>query len=152
VPVWRAPIPDAATAFQAGEGDISSASISGGAGKAEVFAPLAPGVKQVSFSYTLPSGALPLALPPSGDSLVLEVLLEEPGAVAAGAGLRSAESVTVDGHHLSRWLSPNAPNNAVVSITAAPRTDRMTYAVAALVIAIAGAMLIALIAALRRGG
>ena len=53
-PVWRAPIPDAASAFQAGEGDISAASISGGAGKVEVFAPFAPGVKQVSFTYALP--------------------------------------------------------------------------------------------------
>ena len=151
-PVWRAAIPDAASAFHAGEGDISAAAISGGAGKAEVFAPFAPGIKQVSFTYSLPSEAFPLALPPSSDSLVLEVLLEEAGAVAAGAGLHRADSVTVDGHHLSRWLAPNAPKNAVVTITGGRHASPMVYAVAGLVIVIAGAMLVALIAALKRNG
>jgi hypothetical protein len=151
-PVWRAPIPDAASAFHAGQGDISPAAITGGAGRVEVFAPLAPGIKQVSFTYSLPRSAFPLALPPSGDSLVLEVLLEEDGAIAAGAGLHRGESVTVDGHHLSRWLSPNAPKNAVVTITGGGRANRMVYAVAGLVIVIAGAMIIALVAARRRSG
>jgi hypothetical protein len=151
-PVWRAAIPEAASGFQAGESDVSAASIIGGSGKVDVFAPLAPGLKQVTFTYSLPSGAFPLTLPPARDSLVFEVLLEEPGAEAAGAGLKRTDSVTVNGHHLSRWLSPNAPRNAVARIGGAPRRDRMTYAVTGLVIAMGGAMLAALIIGRRRGG
>ncbi len=99
-PVWRAAIPEAASGFQAGESDVSAASIIGGGGKVDVFAPLAPGLKQVTFQYSLPSGAFPLTLPPARDSLVFEVLIEEPGADAAGAGLKRTDSVTVNGHHL----------------------------------------------------
>jgi hypothetical protein len=152
-PSWSAPLPSGATDVRGGESDVSSAAIVGSAGNVQVFAPFAPGIKQLSFTYRLPRGAFPLALPPARDSAVLEVLLEEPGAAASGAGLKAVESVTVDNHHLSRWLSPNAPANAVVRITTANDTGSpMRYAVIALVVLMGGAMAAAGVIALRRTG
>ncbi len=148
---WSAALPKAALDFRAGQSDISAESIVGSAGKVEVFAPFAPGVKQVSFTYRLPKGSFPLALPPASDTLVLEVLLEEPGATAKGAGLRAMESVTVDGRRLQRWLSPNAPALAPVRIAARGASGRrVPLAVGGLMIALTVTILIALVVGLRR--
>ena len=144
-------MPPGATDVRGGESDVSSAAIVGAAGSVQVFAPFAPGIKQVSFTYRLPKSAFPLALPPARDSAVLELLIEEPGATAAGAGLRAVESVTVDNHHLSRWLSPNAPSGASVHIATTDGTGSpVRYAVISLVVIIGGAMAVALYAALKR--
>ena len=151
-PAWTAPLPGAATDFRPEQGDVSAGAMVASKGRVEVFAPFAPGLKQITFSYRLPASAFPLTLPPAPDTAVLEVLLEEPGSIASGAGLRAIGPQTVDRRQFSRFLSPNAPPAAAVTITAgAPPRSRVRYAVFGLVIAVAGAMLIALFLGLRRG-
>ena len=152
-PSWSVPIPTAATEFRAGESDVSAGTIVGSPGKAEVFAALAPGIKQVRFSYKLPRSAFPLTLTPNADATVLEVVLEEKGASVTGGGLRPADSITVDDRRFARWIAPSSPAGAGVTISVgASRGRRMPVAVMALVGALGLTMLIALIVGLRRRG
>jgi hypothetical protein len=139
---WSAPLPDGAHDFQAGQSDISTATMVALRDSAQVFAPIAPGLKQLTFSYRLPPKAFPFVLPAARDSVVLEVLLEEPGTIAAGGGLRAADSVTVDGHRLARWLAPGSPPNTGVRITLPPALPaRMGFVIAALAVTMGAAML-----------
>jgi hypothetical protein len=152
-PSWSAPMPATASDFRAGESDISKESISGSGGRVEVFAPFSPGVKQLSYSYRLPSAAFPLATAAGTDTLVLEVLLEEPKAIATGAGLKRVDDATVESRKLARWLSPRAPAGAPVRISVSGSSGRrMPLAVGALVIALAAMFLIAVFIGLRRRG
>ena len=152
-PSWSAPIPASATDFRAGESDVSAGMIIGSAGKVEVFAPFAPGLKQIRFSYRLPRSAFPLTLAPLRDPAVLEVVMEEKGASASGGGLKATDPVPVDDRTFARWLAPNAPVGAVVTIkTGGSKGQRMPAAVMALVAALGVTMIIALIYGLRRRG
>lgn len=115
---WSAPLPAGASDVHAEQGDVSPDALAVVSGRVEVLAPFAPGMKQVGFTYRLPANAFPLSLPAARDTLVLEALLEERGATAAGAGLKRVDDQTVGGHHLARYLAPNAPPTAPVIFTA----------------------------------
>ena len=149
-PSWSAILSDAAIEFKAEQGDVSAAAIVGSKGRAEIYAPFAPGLKQVTFSYRLPASAFPFAVPAAADTLVLEVLLEEQGSGVTGGGLKAIGGQVVDGHKFARFLSPDAPPGAAVRVTAggAPR-GRGKVAVIGLVIILAGAMAVAMVAGLR---
>ena len=149
-PSWTAPIVASATRFHAQQGEISPAAVVAADGKVDVFAPFAPGVKQLAFSYDLPPSAFPLALPPARDTLVLEVLLEEPGASATGVGLRKVSDQMVEGRRFTRYLSPNAPPDARVRILAPTSPATSTpLAVLGLVVVLAGMMAVGLYRGLR---
>ena len=152
-PSWSAVLPSAATGFEAGQSDVSAQLIVGSAGKVEVFAPLAPGVKQVRFSYRLPPSAFPLTLPPDRDPAVFEVVIEEKGASVSGGGLKSVEGVSVDDRKFARWLASNSPAGASVKIAVGGSgLRRMPTAVIALVVALIITMIVAVIAGVRRRG
>ena len=82
IPVWTAALPDDATDVRVGQGDLSGDAIRTDSGRVRVYAPLAPGIKQLSYAYRLDARAFPLSLPVEGQAAVLEVLLEEPNANA----------------------------------------------------------------------
>jgi len=115
---WSAPLPAGATDLRAEQGDVSPDALTAANGRAQVLAPFAPGIKQVGFTYRVPASAFPVTLAGSRDTAVLEILVEEKGATAGGAGLRRVDDQTVDGHQLARYLSPNAPAGASAVITA----------------------------------
>ena len=52
---WQTHIVSGASDFRVSQGDISAAAVSYSNGVVSVFAPLAPGIKQLSFSYSLPA-------------------------------------------------------------------------------------------------
>jgi hypothetical protein len=85
-----------------------------------VFAPLAPGLKQLSFSYTLPAASFPLRVPVDRATQVLEVLVEGPAGAASGAGLREVSPVAQGGHNFRRFLAQDAPAGAVASVAFPP--------------------------------
>ena len=148
---WTAPLPAGAIDVRAEQGDVSPEALTAAAGRVQVLAPFAPGLKQVGFAYRLPVSAFPLTLPASRDTAVLEILVEEKGAAAVGAGLRRVDDQTVDGHQLARYLSPNAPGGATAVITAASaNVPRAPLAPAVLVVLMAIMMTGALTFGLRR--
>jgi hypothetical protein len=80
---------------------------------------------------------------------VLEVLVEEPTAVVAGAGLTAVNPATVSGRTFKRFLAQDVQPNALarVDVPPPPAFGRRGY-LAALAAVIAGAMLVALLRAL----
>lgn len=123
-PTWARRLPRGARDFRAGEGDVSPEAVVERDGEVRVFAPIAPGLKQVSYEYTLPVDAFPLDVPVLDATGVLEVLLEEPQASASGATLREVEPAEAEGRRFRRYLAQDVPANAVLRIQApspAPR-------------------------------
>jgi hypothetical protein len=108
-PVWSAPIPRAATRFAGGQGDVASSSLAMRDGRVVMIAAFGPGIKQVSYSYSLPESAFPLRFRNERFAVVQEVLLEEPGAQARAASLRAQDTVTTQGHTFKRFLAHGVP-------------------------------------------
>jgi hypothetical protein len=59
-PVWSAPLPKGATGFTAGQGDVSTSSLQRRGDSVVLLAPFSPGVKQLSFTYSLDQRAFPI--------------------------------------------------------------------------------------------
>ena len=95
-PTWTAPLPAGVKDIQAGESDVSPASISAANGRVRVTAPFAPGLKQLSFSYRIPQSSFPLHVPLEQGVSVLELLLEEPKAQGRGATLKPVAPATIE--------------------------------------------------------
>ncbi|HEX6058215.1 MAG TPA: hypothetical protein VFZ11_04275 [Gemmatimonadaceae bacterium] len=156
-PVWSALLPSGARAAVLREGDLGADAVVFEEGRVNVFAPIAPGLRQLAYSYEVPADALPLSIPVEHHAETLEVLVESPSADVSGARLARTDPVSVEGRNFSRFLADEAPPNAVVRVAvgeaAAARRGLQLRVVA---IAVGAAMLLALarIAARsrRRGG
>jgi hypothetical protein len=115
---WRIALPDGAVKATVlrDAGDIAAAAVVIADGEAAVVAPFAPGLKQLALRYELPPAHDSLTIPLMEATGVLEVLLEETGARAVGAGLAARDPVTVDGKTLQRYVAQDAPASAVLTI------------------------------------
>jgi hypothetical protein len=118
--IWTAIVPERARNFRLGQGDVSEGGLVMRDGKVHLFAPIAPGLKQLSFRYNLPRDAFPLSVPITQDVGVLEVVADDPGAQVSGAGLREMPAVQSEGRTFKRFLSQDVHENAVVRIALAP--------------------------------
>ena len=150
-PTWTAILPEKAADFQVGDGDVSADAISFKNGRVLAFAPFAPGLKQVSFSYSLPADAFPLRIPVEKPTQVLEVLLEEPGGKATGAGLKAQGPVDAEGRVFQRFLAQDAAPSGIVTVTLPEKseTSRAFY-ILLIALAVGVAMLIGLARAFTR--
>jgi hypothetical protein len=152
-PTFETTVPDGATSFAASDGDIPADAVKFENGRVRVFAPLAPGIKQLSFHYRIPLNKAPIAIPSVAPVAVLEVLVEDMQGNATGAALKKMASVNIEGRPFKRFLAQNAPANSVVTVLAptqvgAAFSTRMAF----VIIAIGAAMLAGLGASLMRKG
>lgn len=118
-PTYSLLLPEGATNVRASQGELSDGAVEVRSGRADIFAPLSPGLRQLVLTYDLPASAFPVSVPLEREVSVLEVLLEEPGATADGGGLKSQGGVSVDGKNFTRYLGQSAPASAVVTLRAA---------------------------------
>lgn len=150
---FTTPLPEGARDPVATDGDIAADAVKFDNGRAVVFAPLAPGVKQLSFHYRLPVNKAPIAFPVMAPTAVLEVLVEDTQGSATGAKLKKMASVSLEGRPFRRFLAQDAPANAVVTVLAPTQVGAaFSTRVAVVVIAIGAAMLAGLAATLLRRG
>jgi hypothetical protein len=152
--VWSAPLPAGATGFAVREsGEVGSDGLVALGGRATLMVPVAPGLKQVAFSYRLPAASFPLRVAVAPGTGVLEVLVEDPRGGATGAGLAAAGPVALEGKTFQRFLSQNATAGGDVEVSpggAAAADAWPRYAVPALLVAVGGAMAAGLLTAGRR--
>ena len=152
--VWDAGVPSGMTGFRVGEGDVSADAVTAGAGRVRVVAPIAPGIKQLSFSYDLEGRSFPVSFPVERETSVLEVLIEDAQGTVKGAGIAEVDPVSVDGRTFRRYLGRDVPATAVVRIDV-PRgapVGRGRY-ITIVALALGAAMLAVLArAVMRRGG
>lgn len=152
---WTGGIPTVARDFRVGDGDISADAVTAKAGRVTVEAPIAPGLKQLSFSYEVPANAFPLSIPGEHHTDVLEVLLEDSLAVAVGAGLSEVDPVKVDARRFRRFTARDvSPTNVIrIEIATPSRLSRGAF-IAIVALALGAAMLVVLARTTwrRRGG
>jgi hypothetical protein len=144
-PTWSAPLPLGAQQFAGGQGDVSPDAMSARDGRALVNAPFAPGVKQLSYRYSIPATAFPLRIRLDRTTQVFEVLLAEPMARLTGAGLKETNPVSLEGRTFRRFLAQDLPQGEVISVgVPGIPAGRESLFFAVLVLGIGGAMLMAL--------
>jgi hypothetical protein len=150
---WTTHIQPSAEGFRVGQGDISDQAVTYSDGVVRVFAPLAPGLKQLSFSYSLPAKSFPLKLPLEKATTVYEILIEDKAGKVIGPHLKEVEPVVVDERNYRRFLASDMPENSVAVIDLPPppstRTVDPRYLLA-ITLVIGSAMVVALAQALRR--
>lgn len=117
VPVWESLLLDGARGATLGQADFSDKAVRFDGGRARIFAPFAPGLKQISFTYAIPN-ANEFAVPVTAAAAVLEVLIEDPLGRAEGAGLVAAGPTNLGGRTFARFLAQDARVGAVVRISA----------------------------------
>ena len=150
---FTAPLPEGARDPVATDGDVPAEAVKFENGRAVVFAPIAPGVKQFSFHYRVPVSKAPILFPVLAASSVLEVLVEDMQGSATGAKLKKMASVNLDGRPFRRFLAQDAPANSVVTVVAPTQVGAaFSTRIAIIVIAIGAAMLAGLAASLMRRG
>jgi hypothetical protein len=149
---WQVHLPLNASDFQVSQGDISAAAVTQANGVVSVFAPIAPGIKQLSFSYSLPAKSFPLKLPLEKATGIYEILIEEKAGTVTGPHLREVDSVTVDERNFRRFLASDMPENSVAVIDLPPPPARSIDPrfMVAITLLLGGAMVVALARALRR--
>lgn len=147
-------LPAGVDSVTGGQGDISPAAVHVVNGRLRVSAPLAPGLKQLSFYYELPLSSDEISYPLDGEVPVLEVLIEDPNGTAIGGGLADVGPAQVEGRTFRRFLASNAPAGAVVRITApgAGAGSSRTLRLLLVVTAVGAAMLLGLGMAFMRKG
>lgn len=105
VPTWSARIPIDAANVRVNEGEVSPQAFAAGNGLVQVFAPISPGVKQLSFTYTIPESSFPLPITAEAGAVVFEILLEDLAASVQALGFTRVGEVTIEGRTFQRFLS-----------------------------------------------
>ena len=115
VPSWRGFVPRGVGGVRVGEADISADAIVFRGDSIMVFAPIAPGEKQIAMEYAIAPGR-PLQLLFSEESVATNVLVQDGGARVEGAEMMATDSQVIEGENFSRWVgAPHAGETIVVS-------------------------------------
>jgi hypothetical protein len=150
-PIWTGVIPTGFEEFSSGPEMSSNETIRLLDGKVAAFAPVAPGLKRLAFTYTLPAKAFPASFLVEEPTQLLEVLVEDQGADVAGGGLTEVSPTTIEGRTFRRFQAQDVAAASVVTV----RVPNVSVSSAsssrgALVAAIGIIMAAALMVALRR--
>jgi hypothetical protein len=143
-PVWTVHLPAEAESVSVAPGDIAAGAVMLRKGRAELFAPLSPGVRQLVLTYLLPLKGFPLSLPLEHATSVIEVLVAEPRANVEGARLREVAPASIEGRTFRRFLAQDAAANAVVRIEIPSPVGQNPWPMRVLAVAVALAMAAAL--------
>jgi len=152
--VWSAVLPAQARSFRVSQGDIPPQAVKFEGGKARVFAPIAPGLKQLAFTYSIPAKAFPLSIPIVRETQIFEVLIEDEKGSVTGAKLEEKAPVSFEQRSFRRFLAADVPANSVALIDlpeSRGKRDIDPRYMVALTGVIGAAMILALARALRRG-
>jgi len=100
-PSWQGSIPRGIAAPRVGETDFSADAILLRNDSVLVFAPIAPGEKQIALEYTLPAGT-PISIP-FRDSVPTNILTQEDSVRIQGGTMAAADSQMIEGERFHRW-------------------------------------------------
>lgn len=119
-PLWATRLPAAAESVRVAPGDVAAGAVTFRTGRAELFAPLSPGLRQLVLTYSLPGRRFPVSIPVERETGVLEVLLEDPRASVRAPGLNEVAPATIDGRTFRRFLAQDVPRSAIIVMDAPP--------------------------------
>lgn len=115
-PTWSLAIPKAAQDVRVTEGEISPESFAYADGRVSIFAPIAPGLKQLAFSYKLPANSFPITFRAEDGAVVFEVLLEDAQGTVFGQGFAAVDPVTLENRNFRRFLAQDFKPRGEVTI------------------------------------
>ncbi len=148
---FRVRIPPGAQDFKVAQGDVPADAVSYVDGEVLVQMPFAPGLKRLSFSYSIESDAFPLKVPVQFATGVLEVLAEDPQATVSAPRTAETAPASIDGRNFRRFLGNDVPASGVLEMDLPGSGQaQKTRIVISLVAAIALAMLVSLARAFGR--
>lgn len=151
VPTWSVSVPKIARDLKANEGEISPAAFANSGGRVSIYSAIAPGVKQISFSYRIPTEAFPMTFPLEYGAAVMEVLIEDPNGTVTGAGLVATDPQSIENRTFRRFLAQDVKDGTPIEINlpTGPSVGRNLY-IAALLGTIGVVMLLILLRAMQR--
>ncbi len=150
-PTFRVRIPQGAQDFKVAQGDVPADAVSFVDGQVLVQMPFAPGLKRLSFSYSVDADAFPLKVPVQFATGVLEVLAEDPQATVTAPRIAETAPASIDGRNFRRFLGNDVPASGVLEMDLPGSGQaQKTRIVISLVAAIALAMLVSLARAFGR--
>jgi hypothetical protein len=148
---FRVRIPQGAQDFKVAQGDVPADAVALSDGEVLVQMPFAPGLKRLSFSYSVETDAFPLKMPVQFATGVLEVLAEEPQATVVAPRVSETAPASIDGRNFRRFLGNDVPASGVLEMDLPGSGQaQKTRIVIALVAAIGLAMLVSLARAFGR--
>jgi hypothetical protein len=144
-PSWSIRLPKNVAGFTAGSGDFSSEALTTRDDSVLVFAPIAPGDKQLLYTYAIPPDPGSVSIP-VGDSIgTFTILLEEMGLKVRG--LVAVDSQVIEGRTFRKWEGTAAAGS---SITIGFPGNQTAWVIPALVGGIALVLIGFAVMALRR--
>ena len=150
-PTFRVRIPPGAQDFKVAQGDVPADAVTLVDGEVQVQMPFAPGLKRLSFSYSMDGDAFPLKVPVQFATGVLEVLAEDPQASVVAPKLTETAPASLDGRNFRRFLGSDVPAAGVLEMDLPGNGQaQKTRILISLVVAIALAMLVSLARAFGR--
>ena len=151
VATWSVAVPNIARDLKANEGEISPAAFANSGGRVSIYSAIAPGVKQVSFSYRIPNEAFPMTFPLEYGAVVLEVLIEDPNGTVTGARLAATDPQSIENRTFRRFLAQDVKDGTPITINlpSGPSVGRNLY-IAALLGTIGVIMMLILLRAMQR--
>jgi hypothetical protein len=114
-PTWSTRLPSRAVGFQPGQGDVSADALVFRDGTVQLFAPIAPGEKQLLYTYQLPSGPGTVRMPLQEPVGTMNILLEEFDRTVTGGGIVRGDSQAIEGRSFRQW-SGTVPAGSVIAI------------------------------------
>ncbi len=117
-PTFEVALPPGAGDPEVAEGDVAANAVTFGAGIVRVSAPLAPGTKRVSYSYNV-AARDPLAITPTADVGLLELLIEDSLAVVTGGTLHEDAPTMVAGRAFRRFTAREVAQGSVFRVSPA---------------------------------
>jgi hypothetical protein len=115
-PTWRSLLPHGTIGLEIAESDFSQEALDRRGDSLILLAPFAPGEKQITVQYLIPSDHRTIELPLSDSGAVVNVLAEESGVRVNGSGLALADSQVLQGRTFHRWTG-RARSGTVLRIT-----------------------------------
>ncbi len=112
-PTWSAPLPPGTIGLDVSESDFSRDAVARRGDSVIVVAPFAPGEKQLTVQYLIPSGRSVVELPFARPGAAINVLAEERDVRLTGSGVALADSQVLQGRSFRRWTGVAQPGGAV---------------------------------------
>ena len=144
-PTWIGRIPAGAHQFSVGEGAYSTEALTNHGDSVILVAPLAPGEKQLLYSYALPPTLKVVRLPMDAPVGQLTLLVEELDLRVTGGALVLADTQSFEGRAFQRWSGPASPGDVIeVRLAGGGRSWGLAMLVGAMALLLGSAGLVAL--------
>jgi hypothetical protein len=137
-PTWRGLLPGGTIGLEVAESDFSQEALERRGDSLMLLAPFAPGEKQITVQYLIPSDHRVVQLPLSDSGAVINVLAEESGVRVNGSGLALADSQVLQGRTFHRWTGRAQSGTVLrISLPGSGRTPSWLLIVAVLAFSVA---------------